>query len=86
MTNALDRYLAEHNESLNGLAQRMGRAPSTLTRVLKGERKPSPDLALDVEEHTGGAVPAADFMAICADASLQRAREAARPRMAQAAG
>lgn len=67
--NSLSRYLREANTTLSALAIRMGRSPSTLTRAIKGERDPSIGLARDVERWTDGKVPAAEFMAICLEAS-----------------
>lgn len=63
--NTLRRYLDEKDESLSAFAVRIGKAPSTLTRVLAGERNPSIGLARDVEKGTEGQVTAAEFMAIC---------------------
>jgi transcriptional regulator with XRE-family HTH domain len=63
--NTLRRYLEQNDESLSAFAVRIGKAPSTLTRVLAGERNPSIALARDVEKGTGGRVTAAEFMTIC---------------------
>lgn len=66
--NALTAYLQESGETLNRLAERMGCAPSTLTRPLRGQRNASMDTALDVERATGGRVTASQFMDICLSA------------------
>lgn len=66
--NALEQYFSETGESPSSLAERIGRAPSSLTRALKGERNVSMNIAMDVERGTGGRVTAADFLAICLDA------------------
>jgi transcriptional regulator with XRE-family HTH domain len=63
--NTLRRYLEENDESLSAFAVRIGKAPSTLTRVLSGERNPSIGLAREIEKGTAGKVTAAEFMAIC---------------------
>lgn len=63
--NALLRYLKSQDESLSAFAVRIGRAPSTLSRVLSGLRSPSVALARDVEQGTEGAITAHEFIAIC---------------------
>lgn len=65
LDNELTIYLRETGESLSSLALRMGRAPSTLTRALNGERNPSVALARDVERVTAGRVQASRFVEIC---------------------
>lgn len=70
---SLTVYLEEAGEKLSTLAFRIGRAPSTLTRALSGERNPSVDLALDVERGTNGKVSAGDFLALCLDARVKAA-------------
>jgi len=61
----LTSYLANRGEKLSAFAVRIGRAPSTLTRVLSGARNPSLGLARDVERGTGGEVSAAQFLELC---------------------
>ena len=68
-------YLKEQNQSLSAFAVRIGRAPSTLSRALAGERNPSIDLARDVERGTGGRVSASSFIQSCLDASTPEAAE-----------
>jgi hypothetical protein len=63
--NALLTFLAARNESLSAFAVRIGRSPSTLSRVLDGRRNPSVGLARDVEAGTEGHVTAALFLEIC---------------------
>lgn len=70
--NELERYFHNSGENLNRLAQRIGCAPSTLSRPLKGERDTSVQLARKVEEHTAGAVSAESFLAICMKAAAHR--------------
>lgn len=61
----LTSYLQRRGERVSAFAIRIGRAPSTLSRVLSGARNPSIDLARDVERGTGGHVSAAAFLAAC---------------------
>lgn len=63
--NELLSYLASRNESLSAFAVRIGRSPSTLSRVLDGRRNPSISLAKDVEAGTSGEVTASVFLGIC---------------------
>lgn len=65
---ALSNYLDDEGEKLSGFANRIGRSPSTLSRVLSGQRDPSFDLARDVERGTGGKVSALKFLEICLSA------------------
>jgi hypothetical protein len=67
--NALDRYFAESGENITRLAIRMGRAPSTVLRAVKGERGKLLELARAVEKATDGKVTAAEFLAICVGAT-----------------
>lgn len=64
LDNSLTRYLHESEETLSSLASRMGRHPSTLTRLMRGERSPSLALARDIERATGGRVTAVEFIEI----------------------
>jgi len=66
--NALEQYFAETDENISKLAERIGCAPSSITRPLKGERNVSMSLALQVEKATGRKVTAEQFMAICLSA------------------
>jgi|GEM_PF-3356086 DNA-binding transcriptional regulator YdaS (Cro superfamily) len=72
--NALEAYFAETGDNATKLAERIGRAPSSITRPLRGERNASMNLALDVERGTGGRVTAAEFLAICLKAKEERLR------------
>lgn len=69
---ALSLFLNATGERLSAFAVRIGRSPSTLSRVLSGQRDPSVDLARDVEAGTGGRVTKLQFLEICL-----RAQEAA---------
>lgn len=79
--NALEAYFNETGDRPSTLAHRIGRAPSTITRALRGERDASAKLARDVEAGTGGQVTAQDFMAICM-AARSRSAETAPPSVA----
>lgn len=70
--NALARYLSKTGESASAFASRMGRTASTITRLLKAERNPSPTLAIDIERATGGRVKATEIMEI----GIERAERA----------
>lgn len=72
---ALSSYLVENGEKLSGFAIRIGRSPSTFSRVLSGRRDPSIDLARDVERGTSGRVTKLQFLEICL-----HAQEGRRPR------
>lgn len=65
---ALSSYISEKGEKLSAFAVRIGRAPSTLSRALSGQRDPSIDLARDVERGTDGRVSKITFLKICLDA------------------
>lgn len=68
MKNALERYFETANDTPSKLAERIGRAPSSITRPLRGDRNASMALARDVERGTNGIVSASEFLAICLDA------------------
>ncbi len=44
------------------LARVLGCAQSTISQIISGKRRPSPELALRIEEATGGAVRAAELV------------------------
>lgn len=71
----MEAYFADSGDTPSALAARIGRAPSTITRALRGERNVSFDLAIDVERGTGGAVKAESFMADCLNARRDGASE-----------
>jgi len=70
--NTLDIYFAETGDNASKLAERIGRAVSSITRPLNGERNASMTLALDVERGTGGCVTASEFLSICLAAKKMR--------------
>ena len=57
----LSDFLVETKQSATDLASAMGCETSTITRLLRGERRPSLDLAFRIEQATGGRVAARDF-------------------------
>lgn len=51
--NALLEYIDKSGERPSTLARRLGVEPSTVTRIIRGERKPSVDLVKRIESLTG---------------------------------
>lgn len=72
----LHDYLQGTNTKPSQLAARMGKPASTITRLLKGTRRPSIELARQISDATDGAVTANDFME-ANPASASNATEAA---------
>lgn len=58
----LDQYLSETQKKPSVFAAEIGVAPSTITRLLKGERSPRLDLISLIQRHTEGKVTANDFL------------------------
>lgn len=58
----LEQYLFDQKIKPSVFASEIGVAPSTITRLLKGERTPRLKLVSAIKEKTGGAVTADDFM------------------------
>lgn len=77
--NALTAYFAATGDNIAKLAERIGRAPSTITRPLRGERNVSMNVAMQIEVATEGKVPASEFVAICLEARRVAAAEHAEP-------
>jgi hypothetical protein len=77
--NKLHAYFAETGDNPTKLAERIGRAVSSITRPLNGERNASMDLALDVQQGTNGRVTAAEFLAICIDAKTAKRQKHVAP-------
>lgn len=50
---ALANHLSATGKKPTHLAQELGVEPSTITRILKGKRRPSPDLAKKISDATG---------------------------------
>jgi transcriptional regulator with XRE-family HTH domain len=57
----LETYLTQNQIKPSSFAAEIGVAPSTITRLLKGERSPRLDLIMLIKEKTGGLVTAEDF-------------------------
>jgi len=58
----LDLYLFTHKIKPTKFAAQIGVNPSTITRILNGERVPSLDVIIAIEDGTGGEVTAKDFL------------------------
>jgi len=69
---AFSDYLEGQNETISAFSRRIGRAPSTLTRALSGERRPSDELAAAVAAGTQGKVSEELFILICLAARKAR--------------
>jgi len=80
---ALTNYLEESGERLSAFALRIGRSPSTLSRVLSGQRDPSLDLARDVERGTAGKVSKLQFLEICLSAQATKPDDGPIPEAAE---
>jgi transcriptional regulator with XRE-family HTH domain len=61
----LQEYLEQREETVRTFAERIGRSPSTLTRLMRGERNPSLSIAEDVQAGTRGKVTREEFMLHC---------------------
>ena len=63
--NALARYFASTPDDRPfALAKRIGCAPSTITRLVTGDRQPSPKLAKEIERETNRAVKATELLGL----------------------
>lgn len=58
----LDRYLEQHRLTPSSFARAVPLPPSTITRLLGGERSPSFDLLKTICAATGGQVTPNDFL------------------------
>jgi transcriptional regulator with XRE-family HTH domain len=58
----LEQYLSETNKKPSVFATEIGVAPSTITRLLKGERSPRLDLIALIQKGSEGKVTANDFL------------------------
>ncbi|MCZ7974401.1 helix-turn-helix transcriptional regulator [Agrobacterium salinitolerans] len=58
----LDQYLTDNKIKPVAFAASIDVAPSTITRILKGERTPRIDLIAKIKAATGGLVTADDWM------------------------
>lgn len=57
----LTQYLAQAEKSASELAAAIGCETSTITRIMRGERRPSINLAARIEAATDGKVSIKDF-------------------------
>lgn len=55
-------YLQETDQRASDLAALVGCETSTITRFLRGERRPSLEIALRIEQATGGKVSPHDLL------------------------
>jgi plasmid maintenance system antidote protein VapI len=62
----LTEYLDQPNQTATALAAKVGCEVSTITRLAKGERSPSIDLALRIERATSGLVTISDLALVSA--------------------
>jgi len=58
----LETYLTERNKKPTVFAAEIGVSPSTITRIIKGERSPGFDLVMKIQAATKGRVKPADWM------------------------
>ncbi len=63
----LETYLSQNDIKPSAFAAEIGVAPSTITRLIKGERSPRLDLIMLIRDKTGGKVTADDFFAAASD-------------------
>lgn len=77
--NALERYFDTTDDTPSALADRIGRSASTITRVLKGERRASPELALQISRATNDLVAPSDVLMIAVERLLASHAEGANP-------
>jgi DNA-binding transcriptional regulator YdaS (Cro superfamily) len=67
----LAEYLTE--QTATALAAKVGCEVSTITRIAKGDRSPSIDLAVRIERATDGAVTVADLAAVAVSPPTEEA-------------
>lgn len=65
----LDQYLTETNTKPVAFAASIGVAPSTITRILRGERSPGLDIISKIKAGTGGKVGAEDWLTAAENAA-----------------
>lgn len=63
----LETYLTENKIKPATFAASLDVAPSTITRIIRGERTPRIDLIAKIQTATGGKVTVHDFMAEAAE-------------------
>lgn len=59
----LETYLSEIDLKATAFAEKIGVSPSTITRILRGERSPGFDLVMRIQAATKGKVSAKDWYA-----------------------
>jgi antitoxin HigA-1 len=72
MDNLLTQHLAKRDETLAAFAARIGRSHSSLSRLMRGQRNPSLNIAIDVERGTRGVIKANAFLDLCAQARRKK--------------
>lgn len=58
----LTTYLRKHDLTASDFAARLGKPPSTITRILRGEHEPRMDLLRAIHAETKGRVAPNDFL------------------------
>jgi DNA-binding transcriptional regulator YdaS (Cro superfamily) len=66
-------YLKKHAISATRFAKQVGKSKSMMTLLLQGKRRPSPELAKEIERQTGGVVPKHELRGDIWDAPKRRA-------------
>lgn len=74
-----EAYFKETGENASSLAAKIGCAATTITRPLRGQRKASADIAMDVERVTRGRVTALDFLGACLNARQKFSTDSKQP-------
>jgi transcriptional regulator with XRE-family HTH domain len=67
----LSQYLSDRDMPPSDLAAALGLYPSTLYRILSGQRMPSLALAFAIERYTRGVVTAESFLPVDVDETLE---------------
>lgn len=58
MENLLDHFLRQHRLRQSVFADRVGATQATISKLIRGDTRPSLELAVRIERETKGAVPA----------------------------
>jgi transcriptional regulator with XRE-family HTH domain len=58
----LETFLSERNKKPSVFAAEIGVSPSTITRILRGERSPGLDLVMRINAATKGKVKPSDWL------------------------
>lgn len=70
--NPVEQFFKSEKWNASKLASSVGVSPSTVCRMLSGERDASPDLARKIEAATEGKLSALDFLSACMQARVYR--------------